>query len=256
MTGLHTLQTRFQDYLINDSAGMLQHVAEDPRLCAEKRLKIYFDAYRIRLLEILKMDFEKTHTLMGDEQFEKAFHHYLKTHPSEHFSVRYFGQYFPKMLKEVSPFSSVPVFAEMAHFEWSLSHTLDAKDAPIVSHDILSTLDPDKWPTLKLQFHPSVISQRFEWDTAALWLLIDKEEPPRPPEKQPTALRWMFWRKGLRSYFQSCNDYEDNIYAAIENGHDFTAICEGLLDILPEEEVPLKAAQTLNKWVQEELLTL
>lgn len=253
MTQWLSLQTRFQDYLMNECADMLQHVAEDSHFSAEKRLKVYFDAYRIRLMEILKLDFEKTHTLMGDEQFDNAFYGYLKTHPSHHFSVRYFGQYFPQYLNETAPFKSIEVFSEMAYFEWSLSYTLDAPDAPALSHDTLTKTLPDAWPTLRFDFHPSVISHRFEWDTPALWLLIDKEEPPRGPIKQPIPLRWIFWRRGLRSYFQSCNEYEDRIFEAIENAQDFSEICESLLDILPEEEVPMIVAQTLNKWVQEEL---
>lgn len=254
MVNLRTLQSQFQDYLMNDTSEMLQYVEPSERCSAEKRLKIYFDAYRIRLLEILKLDFEKTHSLMGDDYFEKAFHAYLAAHPSSHFSVRYFGKNFPEFLKKTAPFSEYPVLSEMASFEWALSYTLDAADKQPIQHDKLATLSPEEWPSLRFQFHPSVISQIFEWDTAALWRLIDQDESPRAPERQEKPIRWVFWRKGIKSYYHSCSELENKLFEAIEANKDFSEICESLLDMLPEEEIPLKTAQTLNQWIQEERL--
>lgn len=254
MANLQNLQSTFQDYLMHGSSDMLQHVEPSQRCSAQKRLNVYFDAYRIRLLEILQLDFEKTHTLMGDEFFEKAFHAYLAAHPSTHFSVRYFGQHFPDFLKKTAPFSEHPVLSEMATFEWALSYTIDAADKPVLQHDTLAKLQPTEWPTLRFQFHPSVTSCFFEWDTPVLWRLIEEEEPPRSPEKQEKPIRWVFWRKGLKSYYQSCNDVENKLFEAIAAHQDFSAICESLLDLLPEEEIPLKTAQILNQWIQEERL--
>jgi hypothetical protein len=249
---LRLLQSQFQDYLMNNTEAMLANVAPCERFSAEKRLRVYFDAYRIRLCEILKLDFEKTHTLMGDAFFEQAFDQYITAHPSTHFSVRYFGRHFPEFLKKTAPFHEHPVLSEMAQFEWLLSYTLDAADAPILQKDTLAKLRPEQWPTVRFQFHPSVISGVFEWDTAALWRLIDNEDPPRAPEKQPQPIRWIFWRKGIRSYYHSCSEFESKIFESIQDNLDFSQICENLLDILPEEEIPLKTAQTLNQWICEE----
>ena len=254
MTNLSLLQSQFQDYLMNGSSQMLENVEDCPRFGADKRLKVYFDAYRLRLLEILKLDFEKTHTLLGDEHFENAFHLYISAHPSTHFSVRYFGQHFPEFLKTTAPFNAHPILSEMAYFEWLLSYTLDAEDAKPVHHDALAKLSPEEWPTLRFKFHPSVISHVFEWNTAALWQLIDKEEPPQAPEKQATPIRWIFWRKGIKCYYHSCNEIENKLFSAISENQDFSQICENLLEILPEDEIPLKTAQILNQWIQEERL--
>lgn len=257
MTSLRILQTCFQDYLMQGTSAMQQYVTPDPLLSAEKRLRVYFDAYRIRLFEILKLDFEKTHTLMGDENFEKAFVDYLNTYPSEHFSVRYFGQRFPKFLKESALFSDFPIFAEMAQFEWCVAYTLDAKDAPVLEQNALKAIPLEAWPTLQFAFHPSVISHVFEWNVPLLWKCIEQDMPPQPPEKFAHPIRCIFWRNGIRSFYQSCERaHEALLYTEIIAEHDFATISESLLDVLPEDTIALTLAQTINQWVQEGRFTL
>ncbi len=255
MQALKELQSQFQNYLMNGSTLVLPEIVNDKKLSAEKRLKVYFDAYRIRLMEILKLDYPKTHTLLGDDGFEEAFHQYLSQYPSEHFSVRYFGQHFSRFLAQTKPFSESLVFSEMAHFEWAVSYTTDAKDCMIVTPASLSAIPLENWPDLQFQFHPSVINHAFHWDTPQLWQDIENEKPPRQPIAQPVPIRWLFWRKGLKSLFQSCSPAEDKMVLAVLDGKPFGEICECLMDILPEEEIPMFAAQTLYKWVHEEMIS-
>ncbi len=254
--GLAKLQSEFQHYLMQSNIqSILPCIAPDTRFSAPNRLKVYHDAYRFRLLEILQLDFPKTHMLLGDEKFETAFFQYLSKHPSQHFSVRYFGQHFTEFLSLTAPFSEQPVLAEMALFEWSIAFTIDAGDALITHKDRLLAISPELWPELHFTLHTSVLSHYFHWDTPQLWQHIENEQPPRSPVKLSEPVRWIFWRKGIRSYFQSCNLAEDKMFIALLNGCDFGEMCESLLDILPEEEIPPIAAQTLFKWINEEMIS-
>lgn len=255
MSALKTLQDEFQDYLISGNNKVLPSIAPDERVSSVRRLQIYFDAYRIRLNEILKLDFPKTHTLMGDHAMDEAFERYLSLYPSTHFSVRYFGQYFATFLKNEKPYSDVPVLAEMALFEWSLSHTLDAKDASIVTQQDLGKISPQDWADLQFNFHPSVTSDVFAWDTPQLWQDIDLEREPRDPKIQPAPLRWVFWRKGLRTLFQSCTATENIMFEAVLANQSFAQMCEALMDTLPQDSIPMTVAQTLFKWISEEMIS-
>lgn len=255
MQTLNEVQVQFQDYLIQgDQESILRSIAPDDRFSAEKRLQVYFDAYRIRLLEILKQDFPKTHTLLGDQEFAEAFHLYLRKHPSQHFSVRYFGQHFVEFLASTTPYQEYGIFSEMALFEWSLAHTLDAQDAPCVEVTALSAVPPEKWASLSFVFHPSVISHYYRWDTPQLWQYIENENPPRSPVQQDLPVRWICWRKDLSCRFQSCTLAEDKMVQSILAGNNFAEICESLLYTLSENEIPLTAAQILYKWVNEKML--
>jgi len=253
---LQQLQSQFQDYLLSgESEKALAFTLPDQRFSADRRLKVYYDAYRLRLLEILTNDFSKTHTLLGDENFEKAFFAYLEKHPSHTFSVRYFGKDFSYFLINTLPFKNYPVFSEMAQFEWAIYYTMDALDAPVVTQASLSELPPEKWADLVITFHPSLISHVFAWDTPQLWQDIESEKDPRTPELQAVPTRWLFWRKGIRSFFQSCPPVEEKIFLSLQAGESFSKTCEILLEVLPEEEIPPAVATTLFKWVKEEMVS-
>lgn len=257
MLTLKPLQAFFQNYLIaGDSTPLMGNIVDDQRFSAQKRLKIYFDAYRIRLRDILKTDFPKTHTLLGDEAFENACALYLTQYPSEHFSVRYFGQHFHQFLKEEPAYKDLGVLAEMAQFEWLISHTTDAPDlndpnARILSPQMLAQVPPEDWADLTFSFHPSLISAYFEWDTPKLWQHIEADAPPRAPLKMDAPQRWLFWRKEIKSLFQSCTGAEDILFQSLNSGKSFAESCEDLMYTLSANEIPLVAAQTLYKWVNE-----
>ncbi len=254
MPVLKSVQDDFQRYLTKGDSSIRPEIVDDARLGANKRLRIYFDAYRIRLNEILKLDFPKTHTLLGDDAMDEAFSLYLENYPSTHFSVRYFGRHFSQFLASTKPYADFPVFAEMALFEWSVSHTLDAKDASIVTQEALTQVDPEQWADLVFSFHPSVMSQLFYWDVPQLWQDIEQEKEPRQPKRQETPVRWVFWRKGLRSLFQSCTQTENIMFQGVLEKKSFAEICEDLIDIVPEDAIPMSVAQTLFKWISDEMI--
>ncbi len=253
---LINLQDVFQQYLMQgEQTAIKPMIADDKRFSADRRLKVYYDGYRIRLCEILKLDFPKTYYLMGDEHFDEAFDLYLKKHPSQHFSVRYFGQHFVNFLRNVAPYKDYPALAEMAEFEWSVSFTIDAVDAPIVNVAAFQAISPEDWPDLTFSLHPSVTSCQFAFNTPQLWQLIDNEEEIGPPEKQSSSVRWIFWRKGIKSYFRSCNNAQDKMLQGVLQRQSFGDLCESLLPMLPENEIPGFVAQTLYQWVQDEMIS-
>lgn len=256
MSTLCEIQNNFQNYLTsNQITSILPQIAPDSRFDATKRLKVYFDSYRIRLLEILKLDFPKTHTLLGDESFEMASLKYLEKHPSHHFSVRYFGQHFSQFLATEPPFRDCPVLAEMAQFEWNLAYTVDAKNAPLITQDQLKNIMPEQWPNIVFEFHPSVTSNEFKWNTPKLWQLIESEAEPQPPEQLAIAQRWLFWRKDIRSYFLSCNEHENIIYNALQKKQNFAQICDQLFNTVEEQLIPSIVATTLMKWINEKMFS-
>ena len=92
MHNLLCIQASFQDYLLTGDLSIMSAIVSDIR-DAKQRLEVYFNAYRIRLIDVLKADYPKLRLYMGDEEFEKLSLAYLKAFPSEHFSVRYLGQH-------------------------------------------------------------------------------------------------------------------------------------------------------------------
>jgi len=255
MTKLFTMLDSFQDYLISgNNENILPSIVAD-HISAPNHLKIYFDAYRLRLLDILQIDFPKTLVLMGEEQFETAFHQYLKQHPSTHFSVRYFGRHFPSFLRKTKPFSEYPAISEMAQFEWSLMSTLDAADAPIISLDDLSGLPQEQWANLSLTFHSSLTTIICQWNTPELWKIIDGEEAPTPPTKNKKPTTWLMWRYQLRSLFQSLTTEQEALFNGFYSGLNFSEVIENLCHYMDEKEIPTFALQNMQLWIESGMIS-
>lgn len=247
---LRSLQDSFQSHILTGEESMLTRISPDARPSAAARLAIYANGYRLRLLEALNSDYPALHTLAGDELFERIGRTYIDTHPSKHFSIRYFGQHLSAFLAATEPYSDVPALSEMAALEWSLSLSFDAADTPVITVDILAALPPEAWPELRLRFHPSVLRHDFHWNVPELWSAIDAQTEPQPPQQYPQPRAWLIWRRGLQNYFRPLDRAEAWALDKMCVGAPFAEMCEGLCAYLDAEQVGLRAAGFLKGWVQ------
>ena len=87
MSHLHDLQRRFQDYLIDGSNQIEQDIVSTDSALAEHRLGAYYNAYRIRLIDALAVDYSALEMHLGRETFEYMALDYLRQHPSTQPSV-------------------------------------------------------------------------------------------------------------------------------------------------------------------------
>lgn len=252
---LYKIQNVFQAYLTDqnpDATHTMEHLTNDStHISATKRLEIYYDGYRLRLLEILEGDFPKLHTLMGDEAFDALGHHYIAAYPSKHFSARYFGQYLAHFLREEIAYTKQPYLAEMADFEWALGNTLDAENANIITLDDLKSISPAYWGNLKIHFHPSLQVRTFEWNIPQLWKTIENKEPPQSPIKQKESMTWIFWRRDLQSQFRSLTKPQALILKLFQEDNPFSDICESLSEIIDPEMVPVIALEFIQHCIDD-----
>lgn len=252
---LYKVQNVFQSYLQDqnlDATHTLESLIVDAKkISAKKRLKIYYDGYRLRLLEILENDFPKLHTLMGDEAFEILGLLYIAAYPSQHFSARYFGQNLTKFLAENENYFKQSYLTEMADFEWKLGDTLDAANANTLTLDNLKAISVAQWANLKIHFHPSLHVCSFAWDIPQLWKAIENKERPRLPKKQKETITWIFWRKELQSQFRSLTKSQAIMLALFQKNHDFTDVCESLTKIIDSETIPAIALGFIQQCMQD-----
>lgn len=132
MNPLQSLQSDFQSFLLRGDEAMFARVTGTAKVSAQQRLAVYYDAYRLRLLEALDANYPVLHTWIGDEEFEQLGLAYLDAHPSRHFSIRYFGHRLPEFLT-TEPYCDRRYLSEMAALEWALSEAFDAADDVLVN---------------------------------------------------------------------------------------------------------------------------
>ena len=85
---LRTLQLRFQKYITGASEDFEHDIVSTEDARAEHRLGAYYNAYRIRLIDCLSIDFKAVQKTIGEEDFEYLVLDYLQQYPSKHPSVR------------------------------------------------------------------------------------------------------------------------------------------------------------------------
>ena len=93
MSHLAQLQSDFQAYLLDSKKGVAfaQKIINDKKVGAKKRLSIYADAYRLRIIEALETAYPKLGVLLGDDLFDATARSYINAHPSFYRNMRWVG---------------------------------------------------------------------------------------------------------------------------------------------------------------------
>ncbi len=254
MNPLHRTQTEFQNYLLRRESPIVADIVGDARVDAQGRLEIYADAYRLRLIEALEGDFVTLRAHVGAERFEDIARAYIETHPSEHFSLRYYGRRLARFLADAAPYQNDPLLAELATFDWALTDSFDAADSPTATVDDMAKIAPNDWPRLVFVPHASVQRLNLVWNAPILWKAADKNEPLPTPEKSPYPIGWVMWRQELQIYFRSLTVDEAFALDALLRGETFGALCEGLMEWIDAQNVAVHAAGLLKQWLTDGLI--
>ena len=259
MRQLAKLQHDFQAYLMGDikSTAFNSQIMDDAKVGATKRLGIYYDAYRFRIIEALATAYPKLKMLLGDDLFDHTARSYIDAYPSTYRNMRWVGGHMQTHLKNTLP--QHPVAAEMAQFEWALGLAFDAEDAPILILQDLAIIPPEDWAALKFSFHPSLQVLPLQWNVLQVWNALDKTETP--PTVTKTGEACLIWRRGfsldsgLNAHFRSLDATELAAIQLIIDGASFGVLCEQLQENATEEEAIMQAAQYLTGWLHEGLIT-
>ncbi len=254
MNALPHTQGDFQNYLLRREGPIADEIAGDARLDAAARLEIYANAYRLRLIEALEGDFVALKAQVGQERFEEIARAYIDAHPSDHFSLRHFGQHMARFLAGAEPYRDEPLLAELARFDWALTDSFDAADSTVATVEDMAQIAPESWPHLVFVPHASVQRLNLEWNAPAVWKAADKDEPLPAPEKASHPIGWAMWRQGLQIYFRSLAVDEAFALDALLRGENFGAICEGLTEWIDAQNVALHAAGLLKQWMTDGLI--
>ena len=254
---LAQLQNDFQAYLLDCEAGLAfkSQIIDDAKVGATKRLNIYADAYRFRIIEALATAYPKLQVMLGDDLFDKTARDYIDLYPSTYRNMRWVGDKMTIHLQNTLP--QHPIAAEMATFEWALGLAFDATDALILTLQDLAAIPPENWADLRFKFHPSVQLLALKCNVLLVWQALNAAEAP--PAAAQIKEPCLVWRKELNSHYRSLDLAE---YAAIQQliaGASFGELCEKLQENLDEEQADnesmAQAAQYLAGWLNEGMIT-
>lgn len=251
---LAELQSTLQEFLLDQQSSIDMLTLETAAFTRQQRLEIYYDAYRLRLIDALRNDFPALELLLGVDDFSQIMIEYIAKHPSQHPSLRWLGEKLPIFLRS-HPIGQQHInIVELAEFEWAQIMAFDAKDSIPATLDNLRTLDNTQWLDLKLQFQPSLQLANYSTNATTVWNALIKSGTETDVEFFIESKAWVIWRSELQIVYRPLDKPEAWCLQAFSNNQNFSDICGGLCEWFPEEQVPLKAAQYLQQWLQSGLI--
>ena len=130
MTALAQLQSDFLRNISGAGTPVSAQLDDSQGIASNLGLQIYTHAYGARLREALHSDHAALAWYLGDERWLRTCNDYIERHPSQHRSLRNFGNQLPEFLRHHPSHEAHPRIAELAVFERALLDSFDAADAP------------------------------------------------------------------------------------------------------------------------------
>ena len=255
MTHLRDLQLRFQAYLVDGLDAIEQDIVSTEGALAEHRLGAYYNAYRIRLIDALAVDYSALEKHLGRESFEYMALDYLHRYPSTHPSVRWVGRHLPTWLEQCYSGEDAEFVCEMARYEWAQAMVFDAADSPLlVQLDDMAQIPPGDWPGLSFQFKTALQWLDLHWNVPQIENALDTGQPVSPKQREDIPQRWLLWRREFKTHWRSLEVHEAWALEQAAAGACFAEICEGLLEWVDAEQVALVAAGFLKQWISDQLV--
>lgn len=252
---LAELQNSLQQYLLDQPNDIAAMTEETDKFSRQTRLAIYRDAYHMRLLETLQNDYPSLRLMLGDETFAKLIDEYIAQHPSRHPSLRWMGEKLPLFLRAHPDWQQHPYLWELAEFEWAQITAFDAQDSISATLDELRLLDHSQWPDLRLRFQPALQIVSYYSNAPELWYSLTHQQSPAETKTTEAAQHWLLWRNDLQILYRPLDQAETWSLQAFLRNENFSQVCAGLCEWFAEDQVPLKAVQYLQLWLQNGLIT-
>lgn len=225
-------------------------------------LQAYRHAYRARLVAALNDNFTVLARALGDEAFDALGQAYLAARPSQHPSIRWFGDGLAAFMAAAGEaLVPHPSLVDIARMDWALRGAFDAAEAPALDPAHLAALGPDAWPGLVLHLQPSVHRVALAHAVEPAWRVLREWDPdtgeaqPELPEPVPHAHELLVWRQGLETRWRSLEPLESALLAAVARGEAFAALCEAAALSLGDAEAAAPAVVgLLQRWLADGLL--
>jgi len=256
MSNLGNLQNRFQSYLLDESNDIESDIISTEDALAEHRLGAYYNAYRIRLIDALAVDYSALQKHLGSEIFENLALDYVKHNPSTRPSVRWFGNHLSEYLRRHYAGEDREFLSELAKFEWTKGLVFDESDeSRLFQINDMAQVPAHAWQNICIKFKPAIRWLDLYWNVCAYYSAIENNEVLPDKNRDEFPLRWLVWRKNRNPFWRSMQVHEAWAFESAQQGANFAEVCEGLLEWISEDQVAISAAGFLKQWINDELVT-
>jgi len=254
---LRVQQEALENYLATGDSTippeLLAQIQGSNTLPAADGLMIYHNAYRARLLSVMREDFPALHRWLGDESFEQLAVAYISAWPPRHFSLRWLGEKLPEFIRGYIAEPQRSPMLELAKLEWAFTLAFDAPDAVPLSLDVMSSFSADDWVYLRVFLIPSVCWLKLQHNTVDMWKAAKAEVDIPDAVVLFVPMDCLVWRHELVCQYRTLEPSEASALRLLTDGGSFASMCEYLVST-HGEQAPLQAATWLQSWISDGLL--
>jgi hypothetical protein len=222
------------------------------RLSAVERVDIYANMYFYRILDVLRDEYEKVVSLLGDAAFHNIVTDYLIARRPAHPSLREVGARLPAYLAGHPLVADRPWASELARLERLHLELFDGSDADPMSLDDVRALPPADLGGLVLRAVPCHTLLRSRFPITDLWKDPGHHDSSEALPEQPETL--LVWRQDFTVFHRGVPDDEASLLPLLTYGTRFDAVCARLAELVPEENVPGRAFEVLSRWLGDGLI--
>jgi hypothetical protein len=227
-------------------------VKPNGRLSALERVEVYADMYFYRIRDVLRDEYKRVVSLVGDEEFHNLVTDYLIACPPSHHSLREAGARLPAFLAQHPLAERHPAAPDLAGLERLHLDLYDGPDTEVLTLDEVRSLPPERIPTLYLQAIPGHAIVRSRFTLSASWRALGIGEASDLIGPIPETL--LVWRQGLEVNHRPVDADEEPLLPTVGAGARLEQLCERLIENLPEEGAPERAFQIVGRWLADGLI--
>jgi len=251
---LRELQIDFQRALFDTECKGADWISESARgLSARNRLDIYYNGYRLRLIDVLLDTFEHSAIYLGDDWFNKLAANYVQSHHSTYTNIGLYGKEFPNFLSEQLPNDGE--VTELALMDWKLRRAFDGADSSVMTQDDLQQL-ANEGTSIRLQPVPTLTTCTQHFNTLDIWHAINQDQTPPVVEQLMQPIDILIWRKGHSPHFRSLSKIESAAIARVCSTDTLEALGEALEQDFPDVDVATEFGGMLHRWLDDEIISL
>lgn len=249
---LREIQEAFQAAVLSDEPLAPSSVVNSEEGGLRSLFAVYYNAYRLRLAEILSDDYAVLRKFLGDDIFGSLVEAYILHDPSRVRNARYYGVRLPEFMKE-SPLIGVSDLAsDLARFERSLADSFDAADDEHLSVHELERLSPEDIIRVTFIFHPSVSVCDLKGDTVRRFEAArDGSEFHPTNETDESCLIW----RNERVFYRLLGPAERIAIIETMAGKSFVDVCALLAFRDPDEDAVGHVATFLSQWFSDGIIS-
>jgi hypothetical protein len=231
-SSLVELQRRFHDAVVGDAIpDDALAVVRDDGVSQRRRLEVYANAYRIRIVDAIAAEFPKVAAALGPQRHAELCRRYLAAHPTSRPSLRDAAQHLATFL-DAGGLPEAPAWlADLARLERARTCAFDGREARALAREDLAGFPPEEIAFLQLPLVPTADLLTLHSIADEVWTAIENERPvPEQPTEPVRSRSVLVWRRDVTVYHRTLADDEAEVLRALARGATFGEACELLVD--------------------------